>query len=163
MTVKVYVTVVIIVPMNALWIFNKIVIMDLNVNDTCTITFGDETTARVRVVNIDHSKSGMFPSDYWFEYLEGETNRQIIHPDFGKSNFIKSELLLPEGLVAMVITKDGENKPIGAKPIDEYEQKLNEYLENNMNPENFEDGMFLFRRLEKVMTKEEIIEKYFNK
>jgi hypothetical protein len=137
--------------------------MDLNVNDTCTITFGDDTTARLRVVSVDPSRSGMFPTDYWFEYLEGETNKKIVHPEFGKSSFIKSELVLPETLVAKVITKDGDDRPIGAEPIDEYEENLKAYIKKTMRPQDFDEGMFLFRRLERSMSKEEITEKYFNK
>lgn len=134
--------------------------MNLNQNDTGILKFGDNTTARVRVVSVDHSRSGMFPTDYWFEYEKGETNKQIVHPDFGKSPIIKSSVVLPEGLVAMVFTKDGGSVE---EEKDEYEQMLDAYLDKNMRPEDKEEGKMLFRRMEKLMSREEIINAYFNK
>lgn len=136
--------------------------MNLEVNDTGILTFGDNTTARVKVVSVDHSRSGMFPTDYWFEYEEGETNKQIVHPDLGKLDLIKSSVVLPEGLVRMVFTKDGGSLEV-EEEMDEYEQKLHAYLDKTMRPEDKQEGLGLFKKLEKLKTREEIIAEYFDK
>lgn len=138
--------------------------MNLKVNQTGTLSFGEKGSSKVRIVEIEPSRSGIFPTDYWFEYLEEETNRPLIHPDFGKSDIIKSEILLPEGLVKMVFTPDLEtskNKNLEESLTDEYEIKLNTYLKEKMLPENYEEGKALFRKLEKLLTKQEIADKYF--
>jgi len=83
----------------------KTKLMDLKENDTGVIKFGDGTSSKVYVVAIDNYRSGL-PTDYWFEYQEEETHRPIIHPDLGKSDTIKSSIVLPEVLVYMVFTKD---------------------------------------------------------
>lgn len=67
------------------------------IGKTGTMKFRDGSTAKVRVVDIKHYR--MFPSDYWLEYMEGETNKKLIHHDYGKNNSIKSEILLPEVLL----------------------------------------------------------------
>lgn len=67
------------------------------VGKTGTLKFIDGSTARVRVVDIDTYK--YFTPDYWLEYTEGETNKLLVHPSYGKSKLIKSEILLPEVLV----------------------------------------------------------------
>jgi hypothetical protein len=133
--------------------------MNLNQNDTGILKFGDNTTARVKVVSVDHSRSGMFPTNYWFEYEDGETNRQIVHPDLGKIDLIKSSILLPEGLVTMVFIKDDSDVK---EETDEYEQRLDAYLEKTMLPEDKEKGKILFRKMERLMSKEEIIVQYFD-
>jgi hypothetical protein len=136
--------------------------MNLNQNDTGILKFGDNTTARVKVVSVEHSRSGMFPTNYWFEYEEGETNRKIVHPDLGKIPIIKSSVVLPEGLVTMVFTKDGDSLEV-EEEMDEYEQKLDDYLNRKMRPEDKEEGKQLFRKMEKLMTREQIIVEYFDK
>jgi hypothetical protein len=136
--------------------------MNLNQNETGTLKFGDNTTARVRVVSVDHSRSGMFPTDYWFEYEEGETNKQIVHPDFGKIPIIKSSVVLPEGLVRMVFTKDGGSLEV-EEEMDEYEKQLDAYLDKNMRPEDKAEGKQLFRQIERIIGREQIIVEYFNK
>lgn len=61
---------------------------------TGILTFGDNTLAKIKVVKKQTYSS--MPNDYWLEYQEGETNRQIVHPDYGNSPHIISEILLPE-------------------------------------------------------------------
>lgn len=134
--------------------------MNLNQNDTGILKFSDNTTARVKVVSVDHSNSRMFPTDYWFEYEDNETNRQIVHPDLGKTPIIKSSIVLPEELVRMVFVKDGDS-PVLLEEEDEYEQLLDAYLDKNIRPEDKETGRNLFRRLEQLNSKEQIIAKYF--
>lgn len=136
--------------------------MNLNQNDTGVLKFGDNSTARVKVVSIDYSPSGFLSTDYWFEYEEGETNRQIIHPDLGKTPIIKSSIVLPEKLVELVFVKDGEES-IVEEYRDEYEQLLDAYLDRTMRPEDKETGRNLFKRLESLMSKEQIIAEYFKK
>jgi hypothetical protein len=74
--------------------------MNLKQGDTGVITFGDNTTAKVKVEKVQDYPSAGLPSDYFFSYQEGETNRQIVHPD------IKDMFPLPEFLVEKVFTKD---------------------------------------------------------
>lgn len=134
--------------------------MNLQTGEVVSITFADNSVAKVRLVEIEHSRSGMFPDDYWFEYVEGETNKQVVHPDFKKSPLIKSEILLPEGLVDLVITRANNLQDI---QISEYDSKLKKYLEKNMRKEDHAEGISLFNRLKNLMSEEEIIKKYFDK
>jgi hypothetical protein len=71
----------------------------MEIGSTGTLTFGDGTSAKVRLVDVDNIA-------YWLEYVEGETNRQIIHPDFGKSPFIWSEIVLPPAWFRVVVKPD---------------------------------------------------------
>ena len=76
----------------------------MNKGQTGTITWGDGKTSKVEVVDVE--SYSVMPTDYWFKYRDEETYRPLIHPDFGKEDYIKSEILLPEGLVDLVFTKD---------------------------------------------------------
>ena len=78
--------------------------MILQVGQTGTMNWQDGTSSRVRVVDKDTYTH--MPTDYWFEYEEGETNKQLVHPDFGNSTLIKAEILLPEGLIDYIFTPD---------------------------------------------------------
>lgn len=78
--------------------------MTLEIGQTGIMTWADGTTSKVRVVGKE--TYSFMPNDYWFEYVEGETNKQLVHPDFGVSDFIKSEILLPEGLIDHIFTAD---------------------------------------------------------
>jgi hypothetical protein len=134
--------------------------MNLKENDKGIIKFNDGSSAKVYLLKIEPSRSGMFPSDYWFEYEENETNRQIVHPDFGKREIIKSSILLPEFLAKQVFIKDFEvNNDFGD---DEYENKLHNYLKANVLEKDYNKAKILFRRLENLLSKEEIITQYFN-
>ena len=133
--------------------------MNINVGDKGVLTFGDNTKARVKVVDIDtHS---YVPTDYWFEYEEGETNKQIVHPEFGKQSYIKSSVVLPETLVSMVFKKTNSKEE---QELEEnsFEYKLQEYLDKNMAKENHNEARMLFNSLKKLKTEEEIIKEYFN-
>lgn len=73
---------------------------------TGTITFGDNSTAKVKLVERQTYPASGMPTDYWLEYAEGETNKKLVHPDFGTSSLIKSEILLPEFLFEQVVVAD---------------------------------------------------------
>jgi hypothetical protein len=67
---------------------------------TGTLTFGDGTTARVKLERIlKYPASGM-PSDYLFKYEEGETHRPLVHENFNGS------FPLPEMIVSMYFKQD---------------------------------------------------------
>ena len=71
---------------------NKIGI--IKVGSIGTLTWGDGTISKVEIVDIHY---GSYNKDYWLKYLEEETHRPLIHPDYNKNkNYIKSEILLPE-------------------------------------------------------------------
>jgi len=74
--------------------------------DLGTLTFGDNSTARVEFVSKQTYPATGMPSDYWLKYAEGETNRKLVHPDFGTSPLIESEILLPDFLFDKVVTMD---------------------------------------------------------
>lgn len=74
------------------------------IGQTGTITWGNGTTSKVIISHID--TYSCLPTDYWLSYAEGETNRPIVHPDFGKLDLIKTELVLPEGLMDMSFAPD---------------------------------------------------------
>ena len=74
--------------------------MELKEGDTGIITFGDGTTAKVKLEKIQKYPSSGMPNDYFFTYQKGEVNKQIKHPEFGE------EFPLPEFLVQQVFTKD---------------------------------------------------------
>lgn len=82
--------------------------MVIEAGKTGVLSFGDGSKSRVKLVEIEYSKSGMFPTDYWLEYAEDETHRPLVHPDFGKNDIIKTEILLPEFLFQQVFTLDEE-------------------------------------------------------
>jgi hypothetical protein len=70
---------------------------------TCDDQDGNEVKSKVRLKEIEtHS---FMPADFWFEYLD-DSPKPIVHPDFGKSSIIKTELLLPEMLVEILINKN---------------------------------------------------------
>lgn len=85
---------------NPVMVTKIINIMNLNINDTGIITFGVGDTSKVKVVDVQTYPSTGLPTDYWFWYLDDETNRPLVHPDFDE------KFPLPEGLMEMVFTKD---------------------------------------------------------
>lgn len=78
----------------------------MEAGSTGTLNFADGTSAKIKFVAKDTYPSSGMPSDYWLAYAEDETNRQVVHPDFGKSPVIKSEILLPEMLFRMAVVMD---------------------------------------------------------
>jgi len=80
--------------------------MELKTGDTGVITFGNGTTARVRISKIQ--TYSYLPTDYILTYEDGETNRPLIHPDFVEYEENKKieSFPLPEGLLEQVFTKD---------------------------------------------------------
>ena len=134
--------------------------MNLQTGEVVNMTFADNSVAKVRLVEIEQSRSGIFPDYYWFEYVEGETNKQVVHPDFKKSPLIKSEILLPKILVDLVITRKNNLQDI---QISEYDSKLKKYLEKNIRKKDRSEAISLFNGLKNLMSEEEIIKKYFDK
>ena len=47
----------------------------MEIGQISTITFNDNTTAKIKLVHIDTYST--MPSDYWFDYVDGETNKQF--------------------------------------------------------------------------------------
>lgn len=121
-----------------------------------TIKFSDGTTAKLELIEI--VQNSYTPNDYWFNYIDGETNRQLVHPDYGKKSFIKGEVLLPEGLVDLIIDFEDDNENID---IDSFEYQLNKYLDNNFDNEQKREARNLFDQLARTSSKEYVINKYF--
>ena len=132
--------------------------MNLKVKDKGIITFRDNTTSKVILVEIE--KYSSMPNDYWFEYEEQETNRPLIHPDIKKPH-IKSSILLPEGMVSMVFKKTLSNEEEELNK-ESFEYKFEKYLKEKFNKEDHEEARNLFKRLRKLKSEEEIIKEYFN-
>ena len=60
------------------------------IGKTGTLKFRNGSTAKVRIVTIDTYKCIQSGDDYWLEYVEGETNKLLVHPEYVKSPVIKS-------------------------------------------------------------------------
>jgi hypothetical protein len=71
----------------------------MEIGSTGTLTFGDGTSAKVRLVAVDDLA-------HWLEYIEGETNRQIIDPRLGFITFVKAEIGLPTDIFPLMVTAD---------------------------------------------------------
>lgn len=122
--------------------------MHLELNSTGTLKFGDGTTARVEIVKIDTYT--YLPTDYWFKYLDGETNQQLKH-DIEKDRFP-----LPYGLVVQVYKPDIDDRS-------EYELKLEQYLEKFIRPEDRDEASYLFHKLSQAVGESTVIKDYFDK
>jgi hypothetical protein len=72
----------------------------MKIGDLGIIKWGNGTTSKVRIVDVE--TYSFMSTDYWLEYLDTEENRPLIHPDYGKEDIIKSQILLPEGLMDLV-------------------------------------------------------------
>lgn len=77
--------------------------MNISKGDTGILTFGNNSTSKVKCIEVDNYSS--LPKDYWFEYEEDENNRPLVHPEFGKSDLIKSSILLPEFIASVSFKK----------------------------------------------------------
>lgn len=77
----------------------------MKIGQTGILTTEQGQSARIKLECIDESKSGLFPADYWFSYPEAKSERDkpVVHPDFGKSSYIKHELALPEPFIERLI------------------------------------------------------------
>ena len=124
----------------------------MEIGQISTITFNDNTTAKIKLVHIDTYST--MPSDYWFDYVDGETNKQLIHPEYLKNPIIKSPIVLPIGLVELIIKPDLD--------VNSYEYKLEEYLKNNFNEINIREARNLFYNLERTSGREYIEQNYLN-
>ncbi len=124
----------------------------MEIGQISTITFNDNTTAKIKLVHIDTYST--MHSDYWFDYVDGETNKQLIHPEYLKSSIIKSPIVLPIGLVELIIKPDLD--------INSYEYKLEEYLKNNFNDINIREARNLFYNLERTSGREYVEQNYLN-
>lgn len=51
--------------------------MTLQVGQTGTMNWADGTSSKVKVVGVE--SYSFMPTDYWFEYEQGETNKQLVH------------------------------------------------------------------------------------
>ena len=129
--------------------------MTLEVGQTGTMNWQDGTSSRVKVVGKE--TYSRMPTDYWFEYEQGETNRQLVHPDLAEEH-IKASILLPEGLIHYIFTPD---KP--ARDENSFEARLEDYIENNFNETERRSAVNLFKQLERTAGREYIENEYFNK
>jgi hypothetical protein len=130
---------------------------------TGTLNWGKNETSRVIIVDIDTYSS--LPSDVWMEYLDDETHRPLIHPDFGKSPMVKGSILLPEAVVDMVLTPDNERERgivITSVSDNDYESRLTKYIEKNFPKKNWEESRKSLKKLEEVAGKEYIEKNYLN-
>ena len=99
---------------------------------TGTLNWGKNETSRVKIVDIDTYSS--LPSDVWMEYLDDETHRPLVHPEFGASPIIKASILLPAAVVDMVFTPDDERErgiTITSVSGDDYESRFTKYIQKN--------------------------------
>lgn len=124
----------------------------MEIGQISTITFNDNTTAKIKLVHIDTYST--MPSDYWFDYVDGETNKQLIHPEYLENPIIKSPIVLPIGLVELIIKPDLD--------VNSYEYKLEEYLKNNFNDINIREARNLFYNLERTSGREYVEQNYLN-
>jgi len=74
--------------------------MELKKGDKGTITFGDDTKAKVEVTNVQTYPNLGAPDDVFFKYQEGETNKKVKHPILGEV------FPLPQFIVDQVFVKD---------------------------------------------------------
>lgn len=82
--------------------------MRVKVGDTGIITFGDETTSRVVISKIHTYPATGMPADIVLTYLDDETHRPLVHPDFIEHiDGRKVESFpLPEEIFEQVFLKD---------------------------------------------------------
>jgi hypothetical protein len=132
--------------------------MRLEIGQTGTMNWADGSTAKVEVVGKE--TYSFMPTDYWFEYVEGETNKQLVHPDLGQAH-IKASILLPEGLVPHIFTPDKEVRQFGFE--NSFEYKLEEYLKNNFDQSERSKAAHLFKQLERTAGQQYIEDNYLNK
>jgi hypothetical protein len=61
---------------------------------------------KVKLEEIDRG-SGWLPADCWFSYAPEvkDEDKPIVHPDYGKNDIIKHEVLFPEGLIHVLQAK----------------------------------------------------------
>lgn len=126
------------------------------VGTTGIITDADGLTSKVTIVGKE--TYSMFPTDYWLEYDSDETHRPIIHPEFGKNPMIKAPILLPELLLFKVFTPN-----VIVEKEDDFQIRVDTYIENNFLDENKEEAKNLFDLLLKTKGKEHIEANYLNK
>lgn len=123
---------------------------------TGIITWGDKSTSKVIVKEVEtHS---WVPTDYWLDYADGESNKPIIHPDYGIKEIIKAPILLPEALFFRVFKAD-----ITEEDKQTFDYKLKEYIHNNFPEENWFETETTFKSLRRIAGEQYIIDKYFNK
>jgi hypothetical protein len=73
--------------------------MDIEVGNTGRLKF-DSGESRVEVVAIDN---GMLGDDVWFNYLEEETHRPLIHENYDvlPKDIIKAPIVIPRSMLDM--------------------------------------------------------------
>lgn len=118
-----------------------------------TITWGDGSKSRVVISDIDSYR--YLPTDYWLSYLDGENNKPLKHEEYGINPIIKSEILLPKGLLLRVFEPDID--------INSFEYRLSKYIEDNFNDNNKDEAILMFNQLERLAGREYIEENYLKK
>jgi len=126
------------------------------IGKTGTITWSNKSTSKVILKEIQ--TYFCLPSSYWLDYLPEETNKPVIHPDWGVKEIIKAPILLPEELFFRVFKAD-----ITEEDKQKFDYKLKEYIRNNFPEENWFETETTFSALKRVAGEQYIIDNYFNK
>lgn len=97
---------------------------NMKVGTIGTLTYGDDkTTARVKLV--DNSEY------YWFDYLDGETNRKIIHPYYGKIPYILGPIMFPKYVqLSKVFTPDTDINTQNSNQELNIDKRIENYMES---------------------------------
>ena len=128
---------------------------DYNEGQTGIIDWEDGKKSKVIIKYIEtHS---FIPTDYWLEYLPEEKYRPLKHPDFGKNEYIKSEILLPYALLSRVFTPDNAITDVD---LNSFDYKLNKYIEDNFPKENWSDAKKKFNELKNIAGEQYIIDNH---
>ena len=123
---------------------------------TGIIDWGEGKTSKVVIKEVD--TYSYLPTDYWLDYLPGETHKPLVHPDYGHKSIIKAPILLPEGILVRVFTAD-----VSEEEKSTFDYKLKQYIKDNFDEEAQHEAKMLFRDIKRISGEDYIIEKYFNK
>lgn len=122
---------------------------------TGTITWGDKSTSKVIVKEVE--TYSWLPTDYWLDYSPDETNKPVIHPDWGVKKIIKAPILLPEALFFRMFKAD-----LTEEDKQTFDYRLKEYIHDNFLEENWFQAATTFASLKRLAGEQYIIDNYFN-
>lgn len=125
--------------------------------DTGIITYGDKTIAKVRIHDIRTYPATGMPADVLFTYLEGETNKKIVHPTMGEV------FPIPESVVHKIFTPDSSLSHIPSSEDNDtklFNKELNEYIDSEFNPEDRPEARKLFARLVHIAGRDHVRENH---
>lgn len=117
--------------------------------------------SRVFIAKIQTYPASGMPSDYFFDYEENETNRPLIHPEFG------TPFPIPEGLVSTLFTPTEEVSEEETSEIDpatiEFTKRMDNYINTCFNEEDKAQGRKLFAEMERIAGRAYIEKEYLSK